>query len=221
MIWPLDDIAARRHSGMFRTITLSSTRYGIVSAAFVVFTIVITDFGNPMVIGGDYNVLATEIYNQVSGQGNFQMGAVIGVMLLVPAALAVIAEKWIMRRHHATISERSQPLLIVRQRWRDRIGLAFASSICAMIAAIVLVVVVASFVTLWPYNMPRCAVRQLQPFEQHDIADAALGEVVGDAAADDAAADDDDPRRRGHGHAHRRAPEVQRGVNAARSRSST
>ena len=111
---------------IFRDITLPSTKYGILSATFVVFTIVITDFGNPMVIGGDYNVLATEIYNQVSGQGNFSMGAVIGVMLLVPAALAVIAEKWIMRRHHATITERSQPLPIVRSRWRDRVGLAFA-----------------------------------------------------------------------------------------------
>jgi iron(III) transport system permease protein len=138
---------------IFRDITLPSTKYGILSATFVVFTIVITDFGNPMVIGGDYNVLATEIYNQVSGQGNFQMGAVIGVMLLLPAALAVIAEKWIMRRHHATITERSQPLQIVRERWRDRAGLAFAATICAMVAAIVLVVVMASFVTLWPYNM--------------------------------------------------------------------
>jgi len=138
---------------IFRDITLPSTKYGILSATFVVFTIVITDFGNPMVIGGDYNVLATEIYNQVSGQGNFSMGAVIGVMLLVPAALAVIAEKWIMRRHHATITERSQPLQILRERWHDRTGLVFALVICAMIAAIVLVVVVASFVTLWPYNM--------------------------------------------------------------------
>jgi len=138
---------------IFRDITLPSTKYGILSATFVVFTIVITDFGNPMVIGGDYNVLATEIYNQVSGQGNFSMGAVIGVMLLVPAALAVIAEKWIMRRHHASITERSQPLQLTHERWRDRVGLAFASVICTMIAAIVLVVVVASFVTLWPYNM--------------------------------------------------------------------
>ena len=138
---------------IFRDITLPSTKYGILSATFVVFTIVITDFGNPMVIGGDFNVLATEIYNQVSGQGNFAMGAVIGVILLVPAALAVIVEKWIMRRHHATITERSQPLQVVPERWRDRAGLAFALVICAMIAAIVLVVVVASFVTLWPYNM--------------------------------------------------------------------
>jgi iron(III) transport system permease protein len=138
---------------IFRTITLPSTKYGLMSATFVVFTIVITDFGNPMVIGGDFNVLATEIYNQVSGQGNFEMGAVIGVIMLIPAALAVIAEKWLMRRHQASITESSQPLRILPNRARDLAGLAFASVICAMIVMIVAVVFVASFVTLWPYNM--------------------------------------------------------------------
>jgi iron(III) transport system permease protein len=124
---------------IFRDITLPSTKYGILSATFVVFTIVITDFGNPMVIGGDFNVLATEIYNQVSGQGNFSMGAVIGVMLLVPAALAVIAEKWIMRRHHATITERSQPLSIHHDRWRP--GGTRLGGVISTDRAIVLVVV--------------------------------------------------------------------------------
>jgi iron(III) transport system permease protein len=138
---------------IFRDITLPSSKYGLMSATFVVFTIVITDFGNPMVIGADFNVLATEIYNQVSGQGNFQMGAVIGVIMLIPAALAVIVEKWIMRRHQATITERSTPLNITPHRWRDRAGLIYATIICGMIAAIVLVVFVASFVTLWPYNL--------------------------------------------------------------------
>ena len=33
-----------------------------MSAGFVVFTITITDFGNAVVIGGDFPVLATEIY---------------------------------------------------------------------------------------------------------------------------------------------------------------
>jgi iron(III) transport system permease protein len=138
---------------MFRDITLPSTRYGLMSATFVVFTIVITDFGNPMVIGADFNVLATEIYNQVSGQGNFPMGAVIGVLLLIPAALAVLAEKWIMRRHHATITERSQPLRIETGTWRDRVAFGYAAMICGLIALIVAIVFVASFVTLWPYNM--------------------------------------------------------------------
>jgi iron(III) transport system permease protein len=58
-----------------------------------------------------------------------------------------------MRRHHATITERSQPLRIVPDRWRDRLALGYATIICGMIAAVVLVVFIASFVTLWPYNM--------------------------------------------------------------------
>ena len=146
-------ILGARSLRMFRTITLPSTRYGIASAVFVVFTIVITDFGNPMVIGGDFSVLATEIYNQVSGQGRMELGAVIGVVLLVPAAVAVVIEKIITRRQHATITERAQPLQIVAKPWRDRVAFGYAALLCVSIGAIVAVVFVASFVTLWPYNM--------------------------------------------------------------------
>ena len=138
---------------IFRTITLPATRYGIVSAVFVVFTIVITDFGNPMVIGADYSVLATEIYNQVSGQGRMELGAVIGVVLLVPAAVAVVVERAVTRGQRAAITERSQPLAIGPHALRDRVALAYAACICVAIASIVVVVLVASFVTLWPYNM--------------------------------------------------------------------
>ncbi len=47
--------------------------------------------------------------------------------------------------------------------------------------------------------MPRGAVGQLVLLEQHHVGLAHLGEVVGDAAAEDAAADDDDPRLRRNG----------------------
>jgi ABC-type spermidine/putrescine transport system permease subunit II len=50
---------------VFYKITIPSARYGIFSAAALSFNLTITDFGNPIVIGGDYNVLATEIYTQV------------------------------------------------------------------------------------------------------------------------------------------------------------
>jgi iron(III) transport system permease protein len=137
----------------FFTVTLPSTKYGLMSAIFVVFTIVITDFGNPMVIGGDYNVLATEIYNQVSGQANFEMGAVIGMILLLPAVLAVAVEKVVARHQYSLIGDQSQPLMIRRKRCFDAVMLSYASIVCAAIAAIVGIVVFASFVKLWPYNM--------------------------------------------------------------------
>lgn len=167
---------------MFRTITLPSTRYGIASAVFVVFTIVITDFGNPMVIGADYNVLATEIYNQVSGQGRMELGAVIGVVLLVPAAIAVVVERLVMRAHRASITDRSAPLAIRPSAPRDRAAFAFALVVCVAIASIVAVVVVASFVTLWPYNM-RLSLRHYRFEVQNGIAPLWTSVVVSLLAA--------------------------------------
>ncbi len=138
---------------IFWTVTMPATRYGVMSAVFVVFTIVITDFGNPMVIGGDYGVLATEIYNQVSGQANFSLGAVIGMILLFPAAVAVIIERQVSRRQTAAITEGSVPLTVKPSRRFDAAMLACVVLICLAILAIIGIVVFASFVKLWPYNM--------------------------------------------------------------------
>ena len=51
---------------IFRTVTLPSSRYGLIVAAMVVFVLVITDFGVPKVVGGQTGVLATDIYKQVA-----------------------------------------------------------------------------------------------------------------------------------------------------------
>lgn len=138
---------------IFFTVTLPSTKYGLMSAIFIVFTIVITDFGNPMVIGGDYDVLATEIYNQVSGQANFEMGAVIGMVLLVPAAIAVAVEKWVTRRQYTVIGAHSQPLSIRPSRRFDMAMFGYALLICLGIASVIGIVFFASLVKLWPYDM--------------------------------------------------------------------
>lgn len=137
----------------FRTVTLPATRYGLAAAIFVCFTLVITDFGNPMVIGGDYTVLASEVYNQVIGQANFEMGTVIGMVLLIPAAIAAIVEKRVSAKQYALISEHSKPLVPQQDHVRDRFLLAAALLISLAILLIVAVVVFASFVHLWPYRM--------------------------------------------------------------------
>ena len=67
-------------AGMVKTffsVTLPGIRYGLVSAGFVGFTLVITDFGVPKVVGGNFNVLATDVYKQVVGRQDFAMGAVV------------------------------------------------------------------------------------------------------------------------------------------------
>ncbi len=78
----------------FFMVTLPAAKYGLISTLIVVFTLVITDFGVPKVIGGSYNVLATDIFKQVVGQQNFAMGAVTSIMLLFPAVMAFGADRW-------------------------------------------------------------------------------------------------------------------------------
>ena len=138
---------------MFFNITMPSVRFGTISAIFLVFTITITDFGNPMVIGGNYSVLATEIYNQVSGQMNFNLGAVIAVVLLIPTAVAFGIMRFASRRQYAVVSEQALPLVPEKEPLVDGVLLAFVVSIATCILIVVGVVIFASFVQLWPYNM--------------------------------------------------------------------
>ena len=95
---------------IFFTVTLPGAKYGVMSACFVAFTYGITDFGAPKVIGGWYNVLSVDIYKQVVGQWNFQMGAVVSVVLLFPVILSFIAQRLVQRRQVAQISAQSVPL---------------------------------------------------------------------------------------------------------------
>lgn len=137
----------------FRDLTIPSARYGILSASFVCFTITITDFGNAAVIGGDYSVLATEIYSQVVGQRNFNMGAVVGIMLLFPTVLSYMIERQAMKRQqavHATGQALYRPNFAPL---RDLCMAALSLLICASIVAVIGIVIYASFITLWPYNM--------------------------------------------------------------------
>ena len=86
-------------------------KFGLVSACFVVFTTVITDFGAPKAIGGKFSVMATEIYNQVSGQQNFTMGATVSVVLLIPAILAFVVDRIVQRRQYALVTASARPLV--------------------------------------------------------------------------------------------------------------
>ncbi len=137
----------------FLTVTLPGVRYGLMSACFVVFTLVITDFGVPKVVGGKFSVMATEIYNQVIGQQNFTMGATVSVVLLVPALLACAIDRIVQRRQYALVSASARPL--EPGRWRLARGLLFGycSLIAAGIVGIYLVIVASSVVSRWPYNL--------------------------------------------------------------------
>lgn len=137
----------------FFTVTLPGVKYGLMSACFVVFTLVITDFGVPKVIGGQYNVLAVDVYKQVIGQQNFEMGAVVGMVLLMPAVIAFIADRLIQRKQVALLSARAVPYEPKPNKWLDASMLIFCGIVSILILTILCVAAYASFIQLWPYNL--------------------------------------------------------------------
>ena len=138
---------------VFRTVTIPGVKYGLVSAAFVVFTLVVTDFGIAKVIGGQFNVLATDAYKQVVGQQNFEMGAVVGLVLLAPAVLAFIVDRRIQSKQVALLSARAVPLQPKPNRISDTLALLYCLLVGGLVVATLGVAVWASFVTYWPYNL--------------------------------------------------------------------
>jgi iron(III) transport system permease protein len=138
---------------MFFTVTLPGAKYGVISAGFVIFTLVITDFGIAKVIGGRFNVLATDIFKQVIGQQNFEMGAVVGFVLLIPAVVAFMADRILQRRQVALLSARAVPLIPKPAARRDWGLFAFCMVIGGLIFGLLAMSVWASLVTRWPYNL--------------------------------------------------------------------
>ena len=137
----------------FWTVTIPSARYGLISAAFVVFNLVITDFGLPKVIGGQYNMLAVDIYKQVIGQQNFEMGAVVSVVLLIPALFAFGIDRFVQKKQVAQLSARSVPFEPRPHRQFDWICFGYCSMVAIFIVGLIAVCQYAALIKFWPYDL--------------------------------------------------------------------
>lgn len=147
------DVLGASKIRVFFTVTLPGAKYGLISAALVVFTLVITDFGIAKVIGGNFNVLATDVYKQVIGQQNFSMGAVVGMVLLAPAALAFVVDRLVQRKQVALLTARAVPLVPRRKAGRDLFFTVFCTVVAAGILAILGMAIWGSLIKYWPYNL--------------------------------------------------------------------
>lgn len=143
-------------AGPWRTfwrVTLPGARHGLVSAAVVVFAMVIADVGAPKVVGGDFDVIALDIYKQVLGQQNFQLGSVAALILLAPSVVAMVVERVAAHRQAALISSRSTPYAPRPDGCRDAVFGGLSAVIALCILAVFAVCQFAALVRLWPYDL--------------------------------------------------------------------
>ena len=74
----------------FKKITFYYMKKPILSTLFAVFTLIFTDYGVPLAIGGRFQTLPVFLYREVIGLLDFSKGAMIGVILLIPAFISFI-----------------------------------------------------------------------------------------------------------------------------------
>ena len=137
----------------FWAVTIPGARYGLISAAFVVFNLVITDFGLPKVIGGQFNVLAVDIYKQVIGQQNFEMGAVVSVVLIIPAIFAFGIDRIVQSKQVALLTTRSVPFAPTPNAKMDQIFLIYCSVIGFFVVGMIGICQFAALIKFWPYDL--------------------------------------------------------------------
>jgi iron(III) transport system permease protein len=134
-------------------ITLPEIRYTCANVFFVCFTLAFTDFGAPKVLGGSFNVLATDIYKQIAGQFNMNMGAVVGTLLLIPAVISFLADRFVSGKNAGTLSAKTTRLAIKKSGVRDTLFFALCAAVALCLLALVFSLLVGAFAAYYPYNM--------------------------------------------------------------------
>ena len=76
----------------FLKITFYYLKRPLLSAIFAVFTLIFTDYGVPLAVGGRYTTLPLFLYREVIGLLDFQKGTFIGMFLLIPALISFIID---------------------------------------------------------------------------------------------------------------------------------
>lgn len=89
----------------FTTVTLPLMAPGLANAFLLTFIETVADFSNPMVIGGNFSTLATQIYLQALGNYDMQGGAAVAVILLtISIGLFVLEKYWIEKKTYVTVT---------------------------------------------------------------------------------------------------------------------
>ncbi|WP_212511566.1 putative 2-aminoethylphosphonate ABC transporter permease subunit [Acinetobacter seifertii] len=134
-------------------VTLPAIRYGLISASLVAFIYVLTDFGIPKVIGGSFNMMALDVYKQIIGQQNMSMGAVISILLLLPAVFVFIFDRIQSKRHARFQAFQTKPYISARNKKLETVLTLFCGLVSGSILLIIFTAVLASFIQSWPYDL--------------------------------------------------------------------
>ncbi|MFO1323844.1 MAG: iron ABC transporter permease [Burkholderiales bacterium] len=151
----LEEAAQTLRAGRWRTfadVSLPLMRPGLANAFLISFIESIADFGNPILLGGNFGVLSTEIFFSVVGaQLDPGRAATLGIVLLVFALGAFVAQRAVLggRAYTAVSGKGDAGLPILLPDGVRRACYAIALPWALMTVAIYAMALAGGFVETW------------------------------------------------------------------------
>lgn len=153
----LDDASANLGASKWTTfwkVTLPMLVPGFAASFLLLFVEAIADLANPLVIGGDFTVLASRAYIAITGEYDIVAGSAYSLVLLMPALLVfVVQQYWVGRRSTVSVTGKpaGQKRLITHPSGRVPL-LAFGVLVLSAIVLIYLTVIVGAFTKILGIN---------------------------------------------------------------------
>ena len=115
----------------FTAVTLPYLRKPMISVFFATFTLIVTDYGVPIMIGGMYKTLPVLMYEEVIGKLDFAKGSVFGMILLIPALIAFLVDLLMKRgKRGSGVTKRIIP---EKNRLRDALAYLFMGLVSLLV----------------------------------------------------------------------------------------
>jgi iron(III) transport system permease protein len=133
------------------TVTLPLVRPGVMGAMLVVAITVLADFGNAVVIAGNYPLLATSAWFMLDGLADLNGASVIVAILLVPTVALFLASRALTaRRSYVTVTGRGASIDQIRTPIAVRIVvLATCSIVSLFVVLLYLGIFMAGLTAAW------------------------------------------------------------------------
>jgi iron(III) transport system permease protein len=136
----------------FRSVSWPLMRPGLANAFLLCFIESMADFGNPLVLGGNLNVLSTEIFFAVVGAQNDQGQAAVLAIILLGFTIGAfyLQQSWLGRRSYTSVSGKGDGGMHPPLPRRIAIPAVIITTAWALFTLVVyLMIVYGSFVQLW------------------------------------------------------------------------
>ena len=134
----------------FTAITFPYLRKPMISVLFAIFTMIVTDYGVPLSVGGKFRTLPVLLFQDALGQLKYSNGSVMGMVLLVPALVAFLFDLFNKDKGNSSFVSKTYDK---KSHLNDALGYVITILTSAIVGMVIFSFVIQAFAKAYPSNM--------------------------------------------------------------------